>query len=150
MLGWPEKWSATRFGGGSSSGNPGVGVREHGRRSWGVLRTPEITVSTSVGSDTGWGGCGHGHAMAGGEKLSAAVGDGARGRERRGRAQERQRRLTADPFEAETRPGMVRSRRIERRRVPVAEEGNGDVGGDAGLPETRGSVGRKRGSRRSS
>ena len=79
MLGWPEKWPATRFGGGSSSGNPGVGVREHGRRSWGVLRTPEITVSTSVGSDTSWGGCGHGHAMAGGEKLSAAVEEGARG-----------------------------------------------------------------------
>ena len=32
----------------------------------------------------------------------------------------------------------------------MAEEGNGDVGGDAGLPEGRGSVGRKRGSRRSS
>ena len=31
----------------------------------------------------------------------------------------------------------------------MAEEGNGDVGGDAGLPETRGAVGRKRGSRRS-
>ena len=61
------------------SGNLGVGVREHGRRSWGVLRTPEITVSTSVGSDTSWGGCGHGHAMAGGEKLSAAVEEGARG-----------------------------------------------------------------------
>ena len=31
----------------------------------------------------------------------------------------------------------------------MAEEGNGDVGGDAGLPEARGSMGRKRGSRRS-
>ena len=62
-----------------SSGKLGVGVREHGRRSWGVLRTPEITVSTSVGSDTSWGGCGHGHAMAGDEKLSAAVEEEARG-----------------------------------------------------------------------
>ena len=44
-----------------------------------MLRTPEITVSTSVGSDTSWGGCGHGHAMAGGEKLSAAVEEEARG-----------------------------------------------------------------------
>ena len=61
------------LGGGRSSGELGVGVREHGRRSWGVLRTPEITVSTSVGSDTSWGGCGHGHAMAGGEEQSAPV-----------------------------------------------------------------------------
>ena len=57
----------------------GVGVREHGRRSWGVLRTPEIAVNTSVGSDTSWGGCGHGHAMAGGEKLSAVLEEEARG-----------------------------------------------------------------------
>ena len=62
-----------------SSGNLGVGVREHGRRSSGVLRTHEIAVNTSVGSDTSWGGCGHGHAMAGGEKLSAAVEEEARG-----------------------------------------------------------------------
>ena len=91
------------------------GVTEHGRRRCGCLRFHAIVLITMVGSGTSCGGCGHGHAMAGGEKLSAAVGDGARGRERRGRAQERQRRLTADPFEAETRPGMVRSRRIERR-----------------------------------
>ena len=113
-----------------------------------MLCAPGTVVSTTVGSRTSCGGCGHGHAMAGGEKLSAAVGDGARGRERRGRAQERQRRLTADPFEAETRPGMVRSRRIERRRVPVAEEGNGVVGGDAGLPASRELVGTKRKARR--
>ena len=73
------------LGGGRSSGELGVGVREHGRRSWGVLRTPEIAVSTSVGSDTSWGGCGHGHAMAGGERFSGKVvglareGGGARG-----------------------------------------------------------------------
>ena len=67
------------LGGGRSSGELGVGVREHGRRSWGVLRTHEIAVNTSVGSDTSWGGCGHGHAMAGGEKLSAAVEEEARG-----------------------------------------------------------------------
>ena len=65
--------------GGRSSGKLGVGVREHGRRSWGVLRTPEIAVSTTVGSETSCGGCGHGHAMAGGEKLSAAVEKEARG-----------------------------------------------------------------------
>ena len=67
------------LGGGRSSGELGVGVREHGRRSWGVLRTPEIAVSTTVGSGASCGGCGHGHAMAGGEKLSAAVEEEARG-----------------------------------------------------------------------
>ena len=79
------------LGGGRSSGELGVGVREHGRRSWGVLRTPEIAVSTSVGSDTSWGGCGHGHAMAGGERFSGKVvglareGGGARGEGESGR-----------------------------------------------------------------
>ena len=67
------------LGGGRSSGELGVGVREHGRRSWGVLRTPQIAVSTTVGSETSCGGCGHGHAMGGGEKLSAAVEKEARG-----------------------------------------------------------------------
>ena len=67
------------LGGGRSSGELEGGGREHGRRSWGVLRTPEIAVSTSVGSETSCGGCGHGHAMAGGEKLSAAVEKEARG-----------------------------------------------------------------------
>ena len=60
-------------GGGRSSGELGVGVTEHGRRSWGVLRTPEIAVSTTVGSETSCGGCDHSHAMAGGERLSATV-----------------------------------------------------------------------------
>ena len=82
------------LGGGRSSGELGVGVREHGRRSWGVLRTPEITVSTTVGSDTSWGGCGHGHAMAGGEKLSAAVDNLATARERRNREGETDGELT--------------------------------------------------------
>ena len=82
------------LGGGRSSGELGVGVREHGRRSWGVLRTPEIAVSTSVGSDTSWGGCGHGHAMAGGEKLSAEVGKLARGGERWGFQGEKEEWLT--------------------------------------------------------
>ena len=67
------------LGSGRISDELRVGVREHGRRSWGVLRTPEIAVSTSVGSETSCGGCGHGHAMAGGKKLSAAVEEEARG-----------------------------------------------------------------------
>ena len=90
-----------------------------------MLCAPGTVVSTTVGSRTSCGGCGHGHAMAGGEKLSAAVGDGARGRERRGRAQEKQRRLTSDPIEAETRPGTVRSRRIGRRRDLAGVARNG-------------------------
>src|SRR3954468_19815114 len=56
-------------------------------------------------------GYGHGYAMAGGEKLSAALGIRARGRERRGRAQEKQQGLTADPSEAEARPGKRRGQR---------------------------------------
>ena len=79
-----------------------------------MLCAPGTVVSTTVGSRTSCGGCGHGHAMAGGEKLSAAVGDGARGR-----AQENQQGRTADPFEAETRPGE------RRRQHRVA----GDPGG---------------------
>ena len=94
------------------SGNLGVGVREHGRRSWGVLRTPEIAVSTSVGSDTSWGGCGHGHAMAGGKRFSGKVvglareGGGARGEGES--AQE----LTAGAVVASASSGRHRSRRI--------------------------------------
>ena len=84
-----------------------------------MLCAPGTVVSTTVGSRTSCGGCGHGHAMAGGEKLPAAVGDGARRRERRGRAQEKQQGLIADPFEAETRPGE------RRRQHRVA----GDPGG---------------------
>ena len=72
------------LGGGRSSGELGVGVREHGRRRCGCLRVHAIVLSTMVGSGASCGGCGHGHAMAGGEKLSAEVGKLARGGERRG------------------------------------------------------------------
>ena len=80
--------------------------------SWGFLSTVRRPVVSLRG-------CGHGYAMAGGEKLSAAVGNGARGRKRRGRAQGKQQGLTADPSEAETRPGK------RRRQHRVA----GDLGG---------------------
>jgi len=102
-----------------TSGVGGNGATVHKRGNGRALRPPGVAVSTTVGSGASCGGCGHGHAMAGGEKLSAAVGDGARGRERRGRAQEKQQGLTADPFEAETRPGE------RRRQHRVA----GDPGG---------------------
>ena len=70
-------------GGGRSSGTCGFGVVVLGRRSWWDLRAPGRAPSALTHSGTGCGGCGHGHAMAGGEKLSAAVGDGARGRDRK-------------------------------------------------------------------
>ena len=41
-------------------------------------------MSMLVGSGASCGGCGHGHAMAGGEMLSAEVGKLARGGEQRG------------------------------------------------------------------
>ena len=111
------------LGGGRSSGELGVGVREHGRRSWGVLRTPEIAVSTSVGSDTSWGGCGHGHAMAGGERFSGKVvglareGGGARGEGESGRG------LTAVLLVLLARQGRHGVRRIDggELRWPATE-----------------------------
>ena len=44
-----------------------------------MLWVPKVAVSTPVGSGASYGGCGHGHAMAGGEKLSAEVEKEARG-----------------------------------------------------------------------
>ena len=82
------------LGGGRSSGELGVGVREHGRRCCGCLRVHAIVLSTMVGSGASCGGCGHGHAMAGGEKLSAEVGKLARGGERRGFQGEKEEWLT--------------------------------------------------------
>ena len=135
------------FCGRRSSGNLGVGVREHGRRSWGVLRTPEIAVSTSVGSDTSWGGCGHGHAMAGGERFSGKVvglareGGGARGEGNRVEGSPRFFwccwRGRGGTGSGESTEGSFGGRRR-----------NGDGGGVAGLPEGRGLVERERGSRR--
>ena len=82
------------LGGGRSSGELGVGVREHGRRRCGCLRVHAIVLSMMVGSGASCGGCGHGHAMAGGEKLSAEVGKLARGGERRGFQGEKEEWLT--------------------------------------------------------
>ena len=81
-------------GGRRSSGELGVGVREHGRRRCGCLRVHAIVLSTMVGSGASCGGCGHGHAMAGGEKLSAEVGKLARKGERRGFQGEKEEWLT--------------------------------------------------------
>ena len=59
-----------------------------------MLCAPGTVVSTTVGSRTSCGGCGHGHAMAGGEKLSAAVDNLATARERRNRKGETDGELT--------------------------------------------------------
>ena len=60
-------------GGGRSSGEVGFDATVHGRKSWWWLRVPGAALSTVRCSVVSLHGCGHGCAMAGGEKLSAAV-----------------------------------------------------------------------------
>ena len=72
-LGMVGKDVGDDVGGCRSSGELGVVARRHDRRSWWWLRATEVAVSTTVGSGASCGGCGHGHAMDGGEKLSATV-----------------------------------------------------------------------------
>ena len=93
-LGMVGKDAGDDVGGCRSSGELGVVARRHGRRSWWWLRATEVAVSTTVGSGASCGGCGHGHAMAGGEKLSAAVDNLATARERRNREGETDGELT--------------------------------------------------------
>ena len=84
-----------------------------------MLRTPEITMSTTVASDTSWGGCGHGHAMAGGERFSGKVvglaREGGGAREEGKSTQE----LTAGAVVASASSGTSSVLRIERRRSPA-------------------------------
>ena len=77
-----------------TSGVGGNGATVHKRGNGRALRPPGVAVSTTVGSGASCGGCGHGHAMAGGEKLSAEVGKLARGGERRGFQGEKEEWLT--------------------------------------------------------
>ena len=72
----------------------GNGATVHKRGNGRALRPPGVAVSTRVGSGASCGGCGHGHAMAGGEKLSAAVDNLATARERRNREGETDGELT--------------------------------------------------------
>ena len=65
-----------------TSGIGGNGAMVHKRGNGRALRPPGVAVSTTVGSGASCGGRGHGHAMAGGKKLSAAVEEEARGRAR--------------------------------------------------------------------
>ena len=84
------------LGGGRSSGELGVGVREHSRRQRGVLRPPGVALSTAACSVAALGNGGYGGDMADGEELSAPVDIGVSGRKsaRGGRGSTQQ--LTAD------------------------------------------------------
>ena len=69
-------------GGGRSSGELGVGVRELGRRSWWDLRAPgsvENAVTCLISSPCG---CGHDSDVAGGAERSGSAEMAARGRNR--------------------------------------------------------------------
>ena len=77
-----------------TSGVGGNGATVHKRGNGRALRPPGVAVSTTVGSGASCGGYGHGHAMAGGEKLSAAVDNLATARERRNREGETDGELT--------------------------------------------------------
>ena len=75
------------LGGGRSSGELGVGVREHGRRQRGVLRPPGVALSTAACSVAALGNGGYGGDIAGGvgfsarceRRLEREVGHGERG-----------------------------------------------------------------------
>ena len=71
--------------GGRSSGAVGISVAGGLGRRWCVLRAPGDVWSTMVCSVGRYGDRGHDGDIAGGVKLSAAVGLGPRGRERAGK-----------------------------------------------------------------
>ena len=81
-LGMVGKYAGDDVGGCRSSGELGVIARRHGKRCGAVLWAPGDTASAVKRSVVSSRSCGHGYAMAGGEKLSAAVGNEARGRAR--------------------------------------------------------------------
>ena len=137
-------------GGGRSSGTCGFGVVVLGRRSWWDLRAPGRAPSALTHSGTGCGGCGHGHAMAGGEKLSAAVGDGARGRERRGRARGKAQELTASSRGQSAGSGKRRQRRIDDGDLRCPRKKKMMAPALRGFRRAVGRWGGRRGSRRSS
>ena len=69
-------------GGGQSSGELGVCVREHSRGCGWVLWPPGGALSTAACSVAALGNRGYGGDMASGEELSAPTGIGVRGRKR--------------------------------------------------------------------
>ena len=102
-----------------------------------MLRAPSEMWSTMVSSVGRYGDRGHDGDIAGGVKLSAAVGLGPRGRERAGEKGETTRGLTAVAVGVEAGSGTRWRRRIRRRRWSEPEEGNGDV---AAMQGFRGAV----------
>ena len=79
------RWSRAH-GGGRSSGELGVGVREHSRGCGWVLWSPGGVLSTTVCSVAALGNGGYGGDMAGGEELSAPT-DSIATRCKRGRGE---------------------------------------------------------------
>ena len=132
------------LGGGRSSGELGVGVREHGRRQRGVLRPPGVALSTAACSVAALGNGGYGGDMAGGEELSAPVDIGASRRKsaRGGRGSTQQ--LTADRTKGLVSSGASSLLRIERRPSAAVEDEVEPVVGGAGHPALLGSVQRTR------
>ena len=77
-----------------------------------MLRTPEITVSTSVGSEVGYGGSSAVCDIAGGEELTALVRRAASVRERARGGGEMEGELTGVATVASGSSGKRRRRRI--------------------------------------
>ena len=100
-------------GGGRSSGELGVGVRERSRGCGWVLWPPEGALSTAACSVAVLGNRGYGGDMAGGEELSAPVVDAARGRIRQRGMGETMQRLTAVLLVLLARQGRHGVRRID-------------------------------------
>ena len=125
-----------------TSGVGGNGATVHKRGNGRALRPPGVAVSTTVGSGASCGGCGHGHAMAGGEKLSAAVvtaaTEGNRARGERGSAEE----LTARSTSSSVGSGRWRRRRIDERHPAAVCEEDGSMTAMQGV---RGRLTRRRG-----
>ena len=93
-MGWPEKWPAKRFSGGSSSVILGIALQSTEGGCCGCLRAHGIVLSTKVCSDTSCGGYGHGGDNPGGVEFSAKMGLWPRGQKRPGEKGETTRGLT--------------------------------------------------------
>ena len=100
------------LGGGRSSGELGVGVREHGRRSWCMRSAPGSTVRTATGSKTGGGSSGRGSDMARRQRDSGMAEEASRGRERALGGGEKAAGLTVDRTEGSASSGKAARRRI--------------------------------------
>ena len=94
-------------------------------------------------------GCGHSNAMAGGEKLSAAVGNGARGRKRRGASTREAAGAHSGSIRGGDEAGEASEAAQGRRRSGRPKVEYDDGGDVAGRPRMRGSSGMMKKTRRS-